>query len=453
MAFINTPTGPVYVADKSDKPIEATREATDLSTKTVCLVDTGLALHLAPVLAKSFGQVLYYLPDSDSYKKTDRSQIGTGIEGVHQITDLWSHVQVDASNREIDLFIFPDCSFASEALHLKSLGYRVVSAFRSDLMETDKLLFYETLKAAGLPVAPFEVITGIEPLREHLKGVKGARYIKLRDQKYRGVTETFCCHDAEAIDPVLDEISSIVGQHDDEIQFIVQEPIESCCEIGMDTFNLNGQYADNGLVGIEGKDEWYICKVAPSVPAVMKDSMEKVAGFFAMSGYQGLYSTENRITENGESYFIDATCRMPSPPGELMPEMYAPGCYAQAMWDIGGGDLPVLVPSAKFGVELILTSEWYGKGKWLKVDYPPEIADFVKLKNYCVKDGATWVVPNDNDRYIGAVVGTGNTLEQAAKNATKYAEQVKAHKLNYECDVLAEAQCAIEEAGKHGIIF
>ena len=184
MIYIDTPTGKIPIPEPSEnKEIPKV----DLSKKTVCVIDTGLTTHIAQLLAKSFGRTLYHIPDSDAFKKTNKAQIGTGIPGVEKVKDLFNVVQVDQTNRIVDLFIFTDVSMVDLQKHLKALGYPVVGCFDSYQMELDKLFFYQTLESLGLPVAPYEVVEGIDELREKLEARKDFPcYIKLVNQEYRG---------------------------------------------------------------------------------------------------------------------------------------------------------------------------------------------------------------------------------------------------------------------------
>jgi len=453
MIYINTPTGKIPIPEPSDnKEIPKV----DLSKKCVCVIDTGLATHIAQLMAKSFGRVLYHIPDSDAFKKTNKAQIGTGIPGVEKVKDLFNVVQVDQTNRIVDLFIFIDVSMIGLQRHLKALGYPVVGCFGSYQMELEKIFYYETLKSLGLPVADYEVAEGIDDLREKLNARKDFPcFVKLADQEYRGVTETFPVDDADAIDPVLDDISIVVGRNKDTIKYLTQNKIESKCETGIDTLQVNGQHSNNPLVGIEGKNEWYIAKVVPDVPKVLKEYVNKTASIFETLGMQCPRSTENRITEDGSCYGIDETIRVPEPPGALFPELYEDGDYAQAMWNLGQGIVPVLHPKEKYGVEIIMTSESLKKGLPVKVIFPPELEPFVKLTSYKIEeDGSHWVVPdNDESDFLGAVVATGKSLKEAEKKCREYAEQIKAHKLCYEGDVMTASKEAREKASKFGIDF
>lgn len=427
----------------------------DLSKKTVCIVDTGLALHMAPLLAKTFGRVLYHLPDSDAYRKTNRARIGTGIPNVERVKRLFDVVQVDQTNRIVDLFIFPDACMVDTQKHLRALGYPVVGCFDSDIIELNKEFFYQQLQSLGLPVAPYEIAIGIDDLRDKLDVREDwPAIIKLKNQEFRGITETFPCYDADGIDPTLDDIACILGRDQFLTEFLIQDCIPSTCEIGFDALQQGCEIADNPIVGIEGKDEWYIARVVPKLPPMLQEYMDKTAPIMGMLGLCGHRSTENRITDEGVSFGIDETIRVPSPPGELFPELYMDGDYAQAMWALGQGQVPSLRVKARCGVQLILTSSSLDDGMPVKVSFPPEIAPYVKLKNWMMEeDGSVWVIPNDNDYYLGAVVAVGASIEEAAAKVKEYASQIKAHKLFYEDDVLLCSADARAKAATFGVVI
>lgn len=419
-----------------------------LKNKTICIIGTGLDLHLVQSLVPYFKDVLYYLPDSDTFQLPDKEQIGTGILGVTRILDLHEHIHVDPKERDVDLFFFPYIGESGLQEHLRDMGYAVAGSGFSDIMELDRVLFNKTLKKVGLPVAPTEYIKGVDNLRKHLEG-KTDLYIKI--SKYRGLMETMHYEDSEDIDSFFDDLSCKLGVYRDKITFIVQKPIKSECEVGMDSFNLDGEHPKNSLVGIEIKDSGYLCKVFKDMPAILQTVAGKMAPVYDKLGYQGLHSNEVRITANGEAYPIDETCRMPIPPGELFPEMYEPGNFAQALWDIGNGKMPVLNPAAKYGAELIMKSSWYGEKHTLTVRFPKEIAQFVKLRNYCIVDGSYKVIPNDNDGDFGAVVATGNTPDEAISLCLERAKLVKGYRVTYENGVFDDAKKAFEASAKWGI--
>jgi hypothetical protein len=420
----------------------------NLKNKSILIVDTGLATHMAQVMARSFGKVFYFIPDSDAYPETDRDEIGCGIPSVERVHDIYEHIHVDPAERDVDLFFFTDTGFSGLQNLLLEMGYNVAGSLYSDLMELDKDKFYRTLAKIGLPVAPTTKIVGVANLRKHLQ--KHTEVV-VKISKHRGLTETRKVCDYGDAEPWLDDMEANLGMKKDDQIFLVQEMIESECETGMDSLCLDGQHPDNSMMGIEAKDAGYFGCVVKKYPAIIQDINDKMAPIYKKLGYQGMHSNELRITKDGVAYSIDETCRMPSPPGELFFEMYEDNNFAQAIWDLGEGTMPTLKPKAKYGAEIILTSEWYGKGHWLKVSFPKEIEQFVKLKNFCIRDGEYWVIPNDNDGYIGAVVAIGDDPDKVMALCLEYAEQVKGYKVVYSHDVFCDIKESCEAAAKHGI--
>jgi hypothetical protein len=418
----------------------------NLKDKHIVVVDTGLALSITQVLARSFGKVSYYLPNDESYPCSDKDEIGTGINGVTRIYELFDCIHLDPKDRTVDCFFFPDIGFSGLQEHLIDLGYPVAGSLCSDLMELDKEKFYKTLAKAGLPVAPTVTIIGTEKLYAYLKTHKN---VVVKISKHRGMTETRKVLDLNDAEPWLDDLECKLGRRKMTQKFIVQDMIESDCEIGMDSLCLDGEHPENSMIGIEAKDSGYFGAVVKEFPPIMQNINDAMKPTFARLGFRGFHSNEIRITEKGEAYSIDDTCRQPSPPGELFPEMYKD--FSQAIWDLAHDKMPALNPVAKYGAELILTSEWYGKGHWLKVSYPEEIAQFVKLKNFCKKDGDYWIVPNDNDNYIGAVVATGDNPDKVMAQCLEYAGQVKGYKVTFNDSAFCEVSEACKAAEKHGV--
>ena len=143
-------------------------------------------------------------------------------------------------------------------------------------------------------------------------------------------------------------------------------------------------------------------------------------------------------------------CRMPSPPGELMIEIYSN--YPQAVWEIANGKLPVLAPVAEYGAEIILTSQWHNTHE-LCVEFPKDVMDCVKLKNHTKRDGTHYCIPNDNGGFFGAVVATGDTIQSAMDKAMEVAESIVAEGFEYSPSVFDKAKEAIESGEKFGVKF
>jgi predicted RNase H-like HicB family nuclease len=234
------------------------------------------------------------------------------------------------------------------------------------------------------------------------------------------------------------------------IEVLVQNPIKSACEAGWDGFHVNGSYIKNGMVGYEIKDNGLVGKIMEEPPGVLKAVNDKMSPILRELGGMGHFSTEVRITEAGTGYFIDPTMRAPSPPSELMCEIYEN--YAEAVYQIACGKLPIMKPRAKFGAEIIMKSPAYEKSE-LYVSFPKELYPFVKLKDQ-MKDGGDYIcLPNGNGSFFGAVIAMANTRKEAEKKAMEYIEQVKADEFEYDKDLFAEEEATIAKGEKFGIDF
>jgi hypothetical protein len=203
-------------------------------------------------------------------------------------------------------------------------------------------------------------------------------------------------------------------------------------------------------VGYEVKDKGFIGKVFLETPEIIKGINDAFAPTFKKLGYQGAYSTEIRVTEKGEPYYIDATCRVPSPPGEVICELYEN--WAEAVWQLASGELPELKPKGKFAAEVILTSGWYDTHE-LNVKFPKDIAQWVKLKNHTKREGEYYCIPNGNGEFFGAVVAYADTQDEAIKLVLERAEQVVADELEYDDTIFDKAADSIKAGEQFGIKF
>lgn len=416
----------------------------NLKNKKIMVVDKGLFEHIAIKLARVC-QVYYWLQGETPYPESPRSKIGTGYNGMERVNCPWP------LKDEIDLWVFPDVYNSGIVESLRAEGRLVFGAGAGEELELDRLVLRETLKEVGLPVNPsFEVVKGVNNLRNYLKG-KTDLYIKL--SYFRGDFETFHHEDEDQTNDWLDDLVSRIGGNQEDIQFLVESPIEADCESGYDGFEVEGQVPEYSSVGYEIKDQGIIEKIFQTLPPIIEGVNKKMAPVFSDYGYRGFYSNELRITKDGSPYLIDATCRAGSPPSELTCDMYTDESYAKALFDVAAGQMPRLDPVSEYGAEIILRSSWYDKHQ-LRVKFPPEIDRYVKLKNsYRVGPRHYICVPNGNGAFFGAVIGLGDTAERAIRAAEENRDKIKCLELEFDKDFKTEAMEQIEKGARHGIQF
>jgi len=437
-------------------------EETPLSQITLVMIDHGLNISIAEKLTESFERVLLLVPNIEAYPNTDRDCIGTGLPGVERIYSSWSvedegratfkQFLDDKPDPLKTLFFFPDVGFSGMQSQLRADGFKVCGSGDADRLELDKWFFQQELKAAGLPVAKTERLVGTKALSKYLADKpSGECFIKI--SHHRGLMETKKWLGSFLSSVWLHDLECRLGRHTDSQVFIVQHRIDSVGEIGTDTLSLAGKVPDNSLCGLEMKDAGYLGKVFPVQPEILQHVNEAMEPILAKLGLAGHYSTEVRCVNKTEGHYIDPTMRVPSPPGELMVEVYEMHCYAQALWDLANGRMPVLTPHHTYCAEIILTSGWLEDDHWLPIEFPAEAARYIRLKNHCIKDGKYYIVPNGNGGFFGGAIGFGKTAEEACEMAVKYAEMVQGEDVKYEGDVMEKATKGIDAMSKIGIEF
>ena len=417
---------------------------------------------MAERFARDGYDVMYYVPnDEQPWGVPDKDEIGTGIPGVERITGEDDFFElVDAKPREIDFFAFFDVGEGGHQEHLRRLNYPVYGSGAAQILELDKFLFNnKVLPKVGLPFMPFEKVKGTQALREYLKGKKNL-YIKI--SFFRGCFESIHYTDWEDFEETFLDIELKLGKRRKTQVFLIQKSIPAELEIGAEAFRLNGDCAGNILVGIEDKDCGYIGRIFyKGLPPLFQHVEDKLKPIFNKYGYQGSYACEYRITGEkysnyfkGKPYFIDLTAREPSPPGEARSDAYSN--FPKCVEDIAYGRMPQPKYVAPYVSEITLFSTFYGEGDdghWTRVEFPPEISKYIKLKNYCIKNGQYWLVPNQYAEFMGSAVGYGNSIDEAFGKALKHASMVKAKEIHYDKSVVERLKKKCVEARKFGIMI
>ena len=428
--------------------------------KRVLIRDYGGYCFMAERFARAGYEVIYYVPnDEQPWGTPDKDEIGSGIPGVKRLTGEDDFYElVDAKPREIDFFAFFDVGEGGLQQHLRRLGYPVYGSGEAQILELDKFLFNnKALDKAGLPYVPFVKVKGTEALKGYLRGKKDL-YIKI--SFFRGCFETIHYTDWDDFEESFLDIEVRLGKRRKTQVFLIQTPIKAAIEIGNEAFRLNGDCAGNILVGLEDKDCGYIGRMfTKGLPPMFRHVEDKMRPFFEKYGYQGSYATEYRVTNDnyskdfrGKPYFTDLTAREPSPPGEARSEAYSN--FPQCVEAIAYGKMPNPKYVAPYVAEITLLSAFYGDGDdghWTRVEFPPEIAKFVRLKNYCMKDGHYWLIPNQYGEFMGSAVGLGNSFDEATSKALTHASMVKAKEIHYDKSVFERLRKECSKARQFGI--
>jgi len=407
-----------------------------LKNKTALVWDNGLFVSLAVTLSRSFGRVLYYCPWVTGFPTSQLQMIGMGVPGIERVDSPWPYID------DVDIFVFPDVYEADEQAYLVSLGKRVWGCRGGSELEIDRAASKKIAKGLGIEIGPYKTMTGIEKLRAHLKA-HDDQYVKI--SRTRGDMETFHSPNYEAIDSKMNEIDYKLGPKADLMEFIVEDNTGPAIEVGYDGYSVDGQFPNSCLVGVEAKDTAYVAKQVrySRIPAPVRGVNDKLSPQLRKYGYRGFLSTEIRSTESGHDYLIDPCCRSGSPPGELYQLIVEN--LADIIWYGADGVLVDPEFAGKWGAELILTSE-SAADSWVKVSFPKEHEENVKLRYYTEKDGKKYVIPQGNKMtFLGAVVGYGDTAQEAIGKVTEIAKTVEALDIQSKPEALNDALADLKD--------
>lgn len=416
----------------------------DLSSKTALVIDNGIFFHIAQRLADEFKTVYYYSEWKNAFPRSRPVAVGSGFDNIIRLKDFWDKVD------EVDIFVFPDVYYGPLQKYLRSIGKRVFGAGMGEELELNRIGAKKIMEGLGLPVMGYEEIIGIDNLRKHLQA-NDDKWIKT--SRWRGDFETFH-HDTYAISEVkINKIAYELGPIGDIYRFIVEDPVEPAIEIGFDGICADGQYNDPSLFGIEIKDLGFIGKVKPynELPDAIKWVNEKLKPYFREHQYCGFWSSELRIMPDKTPHLIDPCCRTASPPGELYCELY--GNLPKMVWYAAEGIALSPKSRATYGVEIMLHSTWFDHA-WLPIFIDPEIEESVKLRNRARFADADYSVPMDYSLpEFGAVIGMGETLQEAIDEALEKCEQVRGLDVEAKCESIDKALEEIDKLEKLGISF
>lgn len=403
---------------------------TGLSRKTVCVVDNGLFVELAVTLAKSFGRTLYATNWISTFPRSNALRLGAGIPGIERVNSI------DDVEDIVDCWVFPDIFQGPLQERLRRRGARVWGSGRGEALELERAKSKKWLANLGLPVGPYEVVTGMKELRRYLKE-HDDQFVKI--SRTRGDMETFRSPHYRLIEPRLNELEHGLGPVAEEQEFVVEESIEARLEVGFDGFAVDGLYPGRALHGVEAKDSGYIGRVVPygSLPGPLKFVNAKMAPLFEAMKYRGFWSSEIRVAKDNTPYLIDPCCRMASPPGELY--LHLIENLADVIWAGSAGEMVQPKWRHPWGAQIVLKSPW-AEQNWQPVDFPQELREHVKLHYLTMVGDRHYFVPQHVEMpEIGSVVAGGDTKEAAIKAVTEIAKQIEGYDIDYKVEALEQA--------------
>jgi len=123
---------------------------------------------------------------------------------------------------------------------------------------------------------------------------------------------------------------------------------------------------------------------------------------------------------------------------------------AEIIYEGAGGKLIEPVVKDKIAVEALIHCSW-AERNWLPILYPEKYANNIKLRNATMIDGVRYIVP----QYVGlpevgAVVATGDSMEECFDKITEIADQMKGFYIEVQNNSLDKAKEEIEKLKEFG---
>ena len=424
--------------------------------KKLIIYDTGLFTFIAEHLGRSgyFDDVLYHNPTwKDSFASSNKLYVGDGLEGVTRAEHFWEaihNLQKEGSDFAV---MFPDIQNADLQDELVKQDIPVWGSRWADEMEMDRWAFKQgLLKKLGMPVQPMIRIEGLDKLREYLKDPANApKYIKI--SQTRGDMESRK-HVSYAVSKGwMDELQYKHGVICDDMEFIVEDEIPTSLELGYDGFNIDGQFPDFAMHGVEMKDVGYLgCFMAnEKMPEPIRYVNDKITPVLKSYKYRGFISTEIRVGKDGKFYFIDPCQRAGSPPSQTQMEMIAN--WPEIIWEGAKGNMVTPKPVALYGVQAFIYSERCDKNV-MAYEYPEKLAQWYKFSFACKVDGIIHSIPQQcGMSACGSVVAVDDDPLEAIKKLVDYAGQIESDGIDIRLDAIPRAVQEIHEAEKKGYYF
>ena len=411
-----------------------------------CVQDHGRFVHIARTLGNAYAKVFYTSPEERDCPLLREASVGQGFDEIERVKSLW-----DVKD-ECSLFVFPDIGFEAEQRELRSQGLPVWGCGDAGLLESDKGLFLDTLSETDLPVAPHTIIKGLTNLMLHLKEEED-KYIKI--DFYRGDFETMHWTCWAEMEGELDSYAVRFGKLKEQVVFYVFDAIDAEIEDGVDAWCVGGEWPETVLHGVENKDKSYIGTLQkfselPEEVRCVNDCFGPILNKLTNGGAMK-FSTEVRITDEGESFMIDPTCRFGSPPSQgecLLIKNLPEIIYRGALGEMVEPDT-----EDEFVVQAFLSLSG-DRDEWKSVELDDELDEHIKGGFCCKVDGVLCLPPitEYHTSEVGYLCATGKTMKSAIENLRDLKDKLPCS-LKCEFNSLADLLKEIHEAEESGMPF
>ena len=416
----------------------------EFESKSVCVVDSGVFAEIARSLSKSFGKTFYTSPWIADYPSSYKTELGEGFPDFERVNDIWDIVD------DVDLFVFTDLHQGPLQEYLVAQGKRVFGSRNADELECERTDAKAHFDSLSIPQAPYEVVTGMKALRTYIKS-RGEDKLWIKINRTRGDTETFSVEGYELAKNRLDTMEAEFGPIAERRDFVVEDDLPETLDIAIDTYCIDGQYPSRAMLGVEQKDQGYVCVVKDwdQMPTALVDIYDKLSPTLEKYQYRNLFALESRVGKSG-LWLADPCCRFGSPVSELELEMIEN--LPEIMWEGAAGVMVEPKYKAKYGCEVLIKSSWSPE-KPMLLQFPEEYRDQIKLRYAAQFGNETWILPQNSGEEVGAIVAYGKSLEDCMEEINEIGDQVKGTQLTVTTGSMEVLNENLKDLASWGIQF
>jgi len=384
----------------------------EMSDVVFLVATSGLFQPLAHCLAAKAKRVLVWSPDERDFPSVKQAEMGDGFPDIKRVREFWP------MKRDIDCFVFPDCSLPGLQLELESQGFPVWGSRLGVDLELKREMFMDVLGKIGLEVPPFHVCAGMDELRAYLKDNED-QYVKI--SRFRGDMETHHWREWDTDEGWLDWLSWSLGPVKDIMRFLVFAKIDTDLEIGGDTTCIRGQWPKLMLNGVEFKDTTYFSAVTrrEKMPDQIQEIITALTPMLTEYNYRNQISFEDRV-KGDKHYYIDATQRGGMPSSGTQQLIWAN--FPEHIWVGANGEMLEPVPAKSFSLECMVTASADGQ-PWIKERFDPKLFPWLRLSDCALIRGIhCFPQEESHDGELGWLVALGNTPQEVLDRAKELAD-------------------------------
>lgn len=410
----------------------------NFNEKSVLVYDSsGLFSGFASSLVGKFGTVGFFYPWESFYADGRELVVGQGLEGVERVKF------VDRNLDRWDLIVFAAAQDGCQQQEWRNKGYRVFGSGMGSELELLRWKTKQRFLDAGIKLPECHRVAGIGQLRQFLKDNPRDHKWFVKVSELRGLGDTWGAKDYMQAKGQIDEWEARYAPQCYLMHFIVEAEIPDAIEAGYDGLNVDGQFPETTMIGVETKNLAYFGKVEDysAIPKEVLDVNTAMIPALKELNYRGFIATELR----GESP-IDITARFSSPAGEVVTDNLEN--IEEVLWYGAEGVLVQPSWKYKYGAQLMFT-EPLAFERLTYLSFPEELRPHLHLYHHCrVECGdlglQDCIVPQFNPHYdrmpeIGSVVALADDPQEAIDLCKERAEQVGGLKVTCDSDALDKA--------------